>query len=109
MTDASIFSALIQAGSAGLVIMVVVLFLNFLREERKARAEEIQKRDEEYTKRNEKLCLALDGLTRQVSLNTERLIEHDVKVDGRIQESQTAVMNHISASKEPISRRREVK
>lgn len=86
--DAGIISSLLQAGTGGIVIVVVIIFLNFLKDERASRTDEskrfteaLAKRDEEYEKRNDALCENLTSLTRQVTAMTERLIEHDAKIN----------------------------
>ena len=69
MPDATLFSSLVQAGSAGAVIVVVILFLKFLREERA-----------DFTERNNKVCNALDENTKTLIALSVKLVEHDEHV-----------------------------
>jgi hypothetical protein len=97
--DANALSSLIQVGTAGAVIAVVVVFLNFLKDERAARAadvlrftEALDKRDVEFSKRNDAvvralelqaaksdtICKALEGLTASI-------MQHDTRTQPAVE------------------------
>jgi hypothetical protein len=61
-------------------IPLVAAFIWFSLESQKRFQCALDKRDEEFEKRNNATCNSLDSLTRSVTAMTERLIAHDVRV-----------------------------
>ena len=95
--DATTIASLINFGSAGAVIIVVIIFLNY-----------IGKRDQEwrdfFTVLNKsnvedmgKLTKAIDDMTISVALLGDNLKKHDDNVDTRIKNIQTATRRRAKA------------
>ena len=81
-----IISSLLQGGTSGVVIIVVLVFLNFLRDERAARIAESDKRDEEFGKRNDAIIRSLDlqasrsdAICKALEGLTVSIMQHDTR------------------------------
>jgi len=88
--DASTIASLINFGSAGAVIIVVIIFLNY-----------IGKRDQEWrdffimlnknsVEDMQRLTKAIDAMAQSISVMGVNLKDHDDHVEGRIRDIQSA-------------------
>ena len=95
--DATTIASLINFGSAGAVIIVVIIFLNY-----------IGKRDQEwrdfFTVLNKsnvedmgKITRAIDNMSDSVKLLGENIKKHDNNVENRIKEIQTSTRRRTKA------------
>lgn len=93
--------------SVAVQIPLVAAFIWFSLESQKRFQTALDKRDEEFEKRNRSTCSSLDGLTRTVAAMTERLVEHDVRVQPVIEVVARADRDEIDRVVSSSKRRKE--
>lgn len=81
-----------------LQVPIVAAFIWFAVQMQKNFLEALDRRDDEYSERNEALCRALNATATQVMELTKHLIEHDGKVEHRIHAAQAETNSMISAA-----------